>query len=504
MQSVIYILGWILNIESAFMTLPAATAAIYNEREGFAYVSGMILTAGIGILLTRRKPAVMRFYMREGFVATALGWIVLSVFGCLPFYWTGEIPAFVDALFETVSGFTTTGASILPEVESMSRCSMLWRCFTHWIGGMGVLVFLLAVLPMVGGSNMQLMRAESPGPSVGKLVPKVRATALMLYKLYIALTISEFLCLMLAGMIPFEALCTALGTAGTGGFGFRNDSFGSFSPAIQWIVGVFMMLFGVNFNVYYLLFLRRFREAGKCEEMRWYLGLVAGATLIITLNLRLSGMGASFLEALRHAYFQVCTVMTTTGYSTVDFNLWPSFSRALLVALMFVGACAGSTGGGIKVSRIVIGVKGLIAYLGSVLHPRALRQVRFEGKDVDSAMARGVMVYFIAVAAVFVPSFFVLTLEGKDLETCFTAVTATFNNIGPGLAGVGPMANYGHFTPLSKAVMIFDMLAGRLEIFPMLLLIYPPLWLEMAEDARRRLRREAQRRRENAGQSREL
>ena len=496
MLSVIYILGWILNIEAAFMTLPALTAVIYNERQGYAYVSGMILAAGVGILLTRKKPAVMRFYMREGFIATALGWIVMSVFGCLPFYWTGEIPRFVDALFETVSGFTTTGASILPEVESMSHCSMLWRCFTHWIGGMGVLVFLLAVLPMVGGSNMQLMRAESPGPSVGKLVPKMRATALMLYKLYIALTLAEIAALVLAGLTPYQSICTAFGTAGTGGFGFKNDSFGSFSALVQWIVAVFMMLFGVNFNVYYLLFVRRFREAGRCEEMRWYVGIVAASTLIVTLNLRLCGMGGSFFEALRHAYFQVCTVMTTTGYSTADFNLWPAFSRAILVGLMFVGACAGSTGGGLKVSRIVIGVKGLLAYLGSFLHPRALRQVRFEGKDVDSSVVRGVTVYFIAVAAVFVPSFLILTLEGKDLETCFTAVTATFNNIGPGLSGVGPMANYGHFTPLSKIVMIFDMLAGRLEIFPMLLLLYPPLWREMAEDAKRRLRREAQKRRE--------
>ncbi len=487
MLSVLYILGWVLNIEAAFMLLPAATALIYGERQGFAYISGLILTAGVGLLLTRRKPRVMRFYMREGFVCTALGWIVMSLFGCLPFVWTGEIPSFIDALFETVSGFTTTGASILPEVESMSRCSMLWRCFTHWIGGMGVLVFLLAVLPMVGGSNMQLMKAESPGPSVGKLVPKVRSTAVTLYALYIALTLAEIFSLMLAGLTPYEAICTAFGTAGTGGFGFRNDSFGSFSPAVQWIVAVFMMLFGVNFNVYYLLSLKRLREAARCEELRWYLAIIAGSVLLITLNLR--GMGMRLGDTLRQAYFQVCTVMTTTGYSTADFDQWPAFSKSLLVVLMFVGACAGSTGGGLKVSRIAIGAKSLLAYLGSFLHPRAIRPVRFEDKEVDSATWRGITMYFLGVAGIFVPSLLVLSLEGKDFTTCFTAVAATFNNIGPGLAGVGPMANYGHFNWLSKTVMIFDMLAGRLEVFPMLLLFYPPLWHEMAEDMKRRARR---------------
>ena len=496
MQSVLYILGWICNIEALFMLLPIGASLVFREPQGLCYAQTMALCAAVGLLLTHKKPRSMRFYMREGFVCTAMGWIVLSFFGCLPFVWTGEIPSFVDALFETVSGFTTTGASILPEVESMSRCSMLWRCFTHWIGGMGVLVFLLAVLPMVGGSNMQLMKAESPGPSVGKLVPKVRQTAVMLYALYIALTVMEFIALVLAGMIPYEALCTSLGTAGTGGFGFRNDSFGSFSPTIQWIVAVFMMLFGVNFNVYYLLFLRRFREAERCEEMRWYFGIIALAVTLITVNL--SGMGMRLSDTVRHAYFQVCTVMTTTGYSTVDFDAWPGFSRALLVVLMFVGACAGSTGGGLKVSRVVIAVRSLGSYMGSFLHPRSVRRVRFEDKDVDSPTLRGIYVYFIGVLCIFVLSLLALSLEGKDLVTTFTAVAATFNNIGPGLGGVGPMANYGHFSAFSKLVMIFDMLAGRLEVFPMLLLLYPPLWREFVNDAGRKARRRI-RRREDAG-----
>ena len=490
MHSVLYILGWILNIEALFMLLPIVTAILYHERQGIWFALAMAIMAFFGLLLTWKKPKQMRFYMREGFVATALGWIVLSLFGCLPFVWTGEIPVFIDALFETVSGFTTTGASILGEVESMSHCSMLWRCFTHWIGGMGVLVFLLAVLPMVGGSKMQLMKAESPGPSVGKLVPRVRATAMMLYKLYILLTVFEIIALMLAGMKGYEALCTALGTAGTGGFGFRNDSFGSFSPCIQWIVAVFMMLFGVNFNVYYYLYLRKLKEASECEEMRWYIGIIIAAVALITLNLRNAGMNLS--DTVRHAYFQVCTVMTTTGYSTIDFDAWPSFSKALLVVLMYAGACAGSTGGGLKISRIVIGVKTLLSYIGSFLHPRSLRRVRFEGKDVDTSTLHGVYVYFIGAFVIVSGSVLILSLENKDLVTTFTAVSATFNNIGPGLSGVGPMANYGHFSVLSKVILIFDMLAGRLEVFPMLLLFYPPLWRETLNDNLRRISKKRQ------------
>ncbi len=489
MRSVLYILGWIFNIEALFMLLPVGAALIYREGEGVYFALSMALTAAVGLLLTFRKPKNMRFYAREGFCCTALGWIFMSLFGCLPFVWSGEIPSFIDALFETVSGFTTTGASILPEVESMSHCAMLWRCFTHWIGGMGVLVFLLAVLPLVGGSNMQLMKAESPGPQVGKLVPKVRQTAVKLYQIYIALTVMEFVSLRIAGLIPFEALCTALGTAGTGGFGFRNDSFGSFSPAVQWIVAVFMMLFGVNFNVYYLLLLGRFTEASRSEEARWYIRLVALATALITLNLQRSGAGLALSDAVRHAYFQVCTVMTTTGYSSIDFDAWPMFSRALLVTLMYVGACAGSTGGGLKVSRIVIVIKSLGSYIGSYLHPRAVRRVRFEGKDMDAQTLWGICVYLVGAFAIMAVSVLLLSFEGKDLETTFTAVTATFNNIGPGLSGVGPMANYGHFSCGGKLVMIFDMLAGRLEVFPMLLLFYPPLWREGASDLSRRIRR---------------
>ncbi|MBQ6857969.1 MAG: TrkH family potassium uptake protein [Clostridia bacterium] len=489
MKSVSYILGWVLNIEAVLMSLPLVTSIVYAEGEGWAFVITMAMCASIGFLLTHKRPNTPNFRAREGFAATALSWILMSVFGCLPFYFTGEIPRFIDALFETVSGFTTTGASILSDVESMSHCCMLWRCFTHWIGGMGVLVFLLAVLPMVGGSNMHLMKAESPGPVVGKLVPKVRYTARILYMLYIALTVVQFLLLMLGGMIPFEALCTALGTAGTGGFGFRNDSFASFSPYIQWVVTIFMIIFGVNFNVYFLLIMRKFRQAAQCEEMRWYLGIVVCAALLICANIYDTTL--TLEHNLRISFFQVATVITTTGFATANFDLWPAFSRALLVLLMFVGACAGSTGGGLKISRWVMSAKAMGSYVGSFLHPRGVRKVRFEDKDVEESTLHAIFVYFMGVFFIFTTSLLLISLEGMDLTSTFTAVAATFNNIGPGLNLVGPTCNFGFLSDFSKCVLIFDMLAGRLEVFPMLILLYPPLWKEAYHEHKRKQRRRA-------------
>ena len=474
MKSVSYILGWVLNIEAALMSLPLITSVIYNEGEGWAFAIVMAVCALIGFLLTHKRPNNQVFRAREGFVATSLSWILLSFFGCLPFYFTGEIPRFIDALFETVSGFTTTGASILSDVETMSHCCMLWRCFTHWIGGMGVLVFLLAVLPMVGGTNMHLMKAESPGPVVGKLVPKVRYTARILYLLYIVLTILEFLLLMLGGMIPFEAICTAFGTAGTGGFGFRNDSFASFSGYIQWVVAIFMILFGVNFNVYFLVFMRKFRQALRCEEMRWYLGIVVAASVLICANTY--DIALTLEHNVRNSVFQVATIITTTGFATVNFDLWPAFSRTLVVLLMFIGACAGSTGGGLKVSRWVMSGKAMASYVGSFLHPRGVRRVRFEDKDVEESTLHAIFVYFMGVFFIFTVSMLILALENMDLTSTFTAVAATFNNIGPGLNLVGPTCNFGFLSDLSKAVLIFDMLAGRLEIFPMLVLFSKSTW----------------------------
>lgn len=489
MKSVSYILGWVLNIEAVLMSLPLVASLVYAEGEGWAFAITMAMCVAVGFLLTHKRPNTPNFRAREGFIATALSWILMSVFGCLPFYFTGEIPRFVDALFETVSGFTTTGASILSDVESMSHCCMLWRCFTHWIGGMGVLVFLLAVIPMVGGSNMHLMKAESPGPVVGKLVPKVRYTARILYLLYIALTVVQFVLLLLGGMIPFEALCTAFGTAGTGGFGFRNDSFASFSPYIQWVVTIFMIIFGVNFNVYFLLIMRKFRQAVQCEEMRWYLGIVVCAALLICSNIYDTTL--TLEHNLRISFFQVATVITTTGFATANFDLWPAFSRALLVLLMFIGACAGSTGGGLKISRWVMNAKAMGSYVGSFLHPRGVRKVRFEDKDVDESTLHAIFVYFMGVFFIFTISVLLISLEGMDLTSTFTAVAATFNNIGPGLNLVGPTCNFGFLSDFSKCVLIFDMLAGRLEVFPMLMLFYPPIWKETFREYQHRKRRRA-------------
>ena len=486
-KSVRYVLGWILNIEAALMGLPLVTAVIYREKQGFAFLAVMALCALLGFLLTHKRPNNPNFYAREGFVATALSWIVMSVFGALPFVLSGDIPRFVDALFETVSGFTTTGASILSDVEAMSHCCMIWRCFTHWIGGMGVLVFLLAVLPMVGGSNMFLMKAESPGPVVGKLVPKVRYTAQILYLLYVVLTIVQFILLLLGGMVPFEALCTVFGTAGTGGFGFRNDSFTSFSPYIQWVVTIFMILFGVNFNVYFLIFMKKIRDALSCEEMRWYLIIIVAATLLVFANIYDATLTAE--HNLRNAAFQVASIITTTGFATVDFDLWPSFSKGVLVLLMFIGACAGSTGGGLKVSRWVMSAKAMGGYVGSFLHPRSVRRVRFEGKDVEEETLYAIYVYFVGAFIIFCASVLVVSLENMDLVSTFTAVATTFNNVGPGLALGGPTCNFGFLSDLRTVVLIFDMLAGRLEIFPMLMLLYPPLWREVYRSNRSRKRR---------------
>ena len=412
--------------------------------------------------------------MREGFATTALSWIVISIMGAVPFVLTGCIPDPIDALFETVSGFTTTGASILPAVEGLPRGILLWRSFTHWIGGMGVLVFLLTLLPLTGGSHVNLMKAKSPGPQVDKLVPKVQSTAKLLYGIYLALTLAQRVFLMAGGMPLFESLLTAFGTAGTGGFGFKNDSFAQFSPYIQWVVTIFMILFGVNFNFYFLLLLRRFRRAVSSEEVRAYLGIILVSIGIITLNIRsmYSGLG----EALRHAAFQVGSIITTTGFSSCDFDLWPTLSKQLLVLLMFVGACAGSTGGGMKVSRILIFRKTVGKELKQAMHPQVMAPVRMDGKLLSHETIRTTNVYLCAYLFILVASIMLISLDGFDMVTNFTAVAATLNNIGPGLSQVGPMMNFAGFSNPAKLVLIFDMLAGRLELFPMLVLFLPSAW----------------------------
>ena len=469
-----YILGYILRLEGILLMLPSITAAIYRETEGFYYLGVGIFCILLGLLMSYKKPTNSVFYLKEGCVATALSWIFLSIFGALPFFLSREIPSFPDALFETISGFTTTGASILSDVESLSHCALLWRSFTHWIGGMGVLVFLLAIVPMTGGSHMNLMRAESPGPSVGKLVPKVKYTARILYFIYMGMTVVEFVLLLFGGMSVFDAINTCLGTAGTGGFGFRNDSFASFSPYIQWVVTIFMILFGVNFNAYYLILFGNFKKAFAMEEVRTYFIIILISTGIISFQL-ISNSGEAF-KSITDAAFQVASIITTTGYATTDFNLWPQTSKTILVILMFVGACAGSTGGGMKVSRFVILFKSLIKELNSYIHPKSISKIKMEGKVVEHEVVRATNVYVITFIILFVISVFAISIEGKDLVTNFTAVAATINNIGPGLEAVGPTQNFGGFSNFSKFVLMFDMLAGRLELFPLLILFHPRLW----------------------------
>ena len=469
------LLGYILMIEGALLLLPAATSLLYGEWMVLGvFLLTAAVSAAIGFVLKGIKPRSKVFYMREGFAATALSWIVISVVGAVPFVLTGCIPNPVDALFETVSGFTTTGASILPGVEDLPKGILLWRSFTHWIGGMGVLVFLLSLLPLTGGSHVNLMKAESPGPQVDKLVPKVQSTAKILYGIYLALTILELVFLLVGGMPLFESLLTAFGTAGTGGFGFKNDSFGSFSPYIQWVVTIFMILIGVNFNAYFLLLMRKFRRAAASEEVRGYFAIIAAAVAVITANIY--SIYNSFGEALRQAAFQVGSIITTTGFSSCDFDQWPTLSKEILVVLMFVGACAGSTGGGIKVSRLLILGKTLGKELKQALHPQVVAPVRMDGKLLNHETIRTTNVFMAAYIFIFVASFLLISLNGYDMVTNFTSVAATLNNIGPGLNQVGPMMNFGGYSNPAKLVLIFDMLAGRLEIFPMLVLFMPDTW----------------------------
>ena len=473
-RMIFYILGVVLLIEAALMVIPVAAGLIYHEKSVVWFLVAMAVSLVCGALLRLLKPKDTVFYLKEGCVATAMSWLCMSLIGALPFTLSGQIPSYVDALFETVSGFTTTGASILTDVEALDRCMLLWRSFTHWIGGMGILVFLLAIISMSGGSNMNLMRAESPGPSVGKLVPKVRRTASILYRIYIALTAIMFVILVIFRMPVFDALCTAFGTAGTGGFGIKADSMASYSPALQWIITIFMILFGVNFNFYYFLLFKKWRQALKMEEVRWYFIIILFAVTMITGNILRLGGGA--VKSIRDAAFQVASIITTTGFATVDFDLWPNFSRTLLVIIMFIGACAGSTGGGIKVSRFIAVVKAVGNELYFYVHPKSVRQTRLEGKTLDSDTMRSISGYFILFLLVFVASVCLVSLDNRDLTTNFTAVAATLNNIGPGLNLVGPTQNFSLFSDFSKFVLMFDMLAGRLELYPMILLFYPAVW----------------------------
>ena len=456
------------------MALPTAVALIYRESEVWCFLATMAVCLMVGMILVRRKPKNQIFYVAESFVAVSLSWVLLSVMGAVPFVLSGYIPNPIDALFETVSGFTTTGASILSNVEQLPKCLLFWRSFTHWIGGMGVLVFLLSVLPMVGGSHMNLMKAESPGPIVSRLVPKVQMTAKLLYQIYLGMTILEAVILILGKMPIFDAITITVGTAGTGGFAIRNDSLASYTAFQKNVVTVFMILFGVNFNFYFFLLMRKMGQAFKMQEVRAYFLIIASAIGIITVNT--VALCGNALQAFQDAAFQVGSIITTTGYATVDFDKWPQLSRTIMVLLMFIGACAGSTGGGIKVSRVLILLKSVKKELKQYLHPSAVEKIKMDGKIVEHEVVRSTNVFMVAYVLIFTVSVLLISLDEYDLVTNFTAVTATFNNIGPGLALVGPTGNFGFFSNFSKVVLIFDMLAGRLEIFPVLLLFSRETW----------------------------
>lgn len=472
---IINILGWVLSLQGIFMLPPCLVGVIYKEyHDAVIYITFSILCTIFGFLLRRCKTKNSTFYAREGFVAVALSWIVLSVTGALPFVFNGDIPSFTDALFEIISGYTTTGSSILTDVEALSHANLFFRSFSHWIGGMGVLVFILAILPMTGGSTINLLKAESPGPSVAKLVPKMQHTAVILYAIYLVMTIIEIVLLILGGMPIFDSLCHSFGSAGTGGFGIKNDSIVGYSPYLQTVITIFMFLFGVNFTFYYYILIRKVKDAFRLEEVRWYVGIYIGAVILLMGNLIYNGYGV--LDSLLHVTFQVSSIMTTTGYATTDFNLWPEFSRNLMVCLMFIGACAGSTGGGIKISRIMIYLKQVTKELMQQIHPRRVHVIKMEGKELPHSTAHSCNVLLMTYIIVLFASFLLISFDGFDTTTNFTAVIATLNNIGPGLNMVGPTGNFSEFSDFSKYVLMFDMLAGRLEIFPMILLFHPATW----------------------------
>lgn len=468
-----YILGWLFVFAAVFMSVPMITAIIYSEVIFFYFLGTAIVCLIIGILLTMKKRKNTNLYAKEGFIIVSLSWIILSLCGAIPLWLSGTIPSFVDALFETVSGFTTTGASILSDVEAMPKSVLMWRSFTHWVGGMGVLVFIMAFLPLSGGSNLHIMKAESPGPVVGKLVPKIKTTAFILYAIYFALTVLEFILLLFGGMSVFEAINTSFATAGTGGFGFLNSSMADFSPYIKIIITVFMILFSINFGSFYFIIKGKFKES-LTAEVKTFLFIVIAAIILITINI--SSMYQNTGEALLDSSFTVASIISTTGFATTDFDKWPELSRTLLVLISFIGACAGSTGGGFKVSRLVILFKGIKKELNTLIHPRQVKKIKMDSHTVDSETIRTVNVYLITYVVIFVVSILLISFENHDMITNFTAVTATFNNIGPGLEMVGPTQNFAFFSDFSKIVFIFDMLIGRLELFPMLLLFKPSVW----------------------------
>ena len=475
-KMVFYTIGRILQIEAVLMVLPLMVAIIYGEVPSvFAFTVTLIIEFLSGTLATAFLKSKNRIiYSKEGFAIVALAWIIMSAVGAAPFVISGDIPSYVDAFFETVSGFTTTGASILENVEALSKSMLFWRSFTHWIGGMGVIVFVMALIPNISERSIHIMRAEMPGPVVDKIVPKIKNTAKILYLIYIALTLSQIFFLLLGGVNLFESLVYTFATAGTGGFGIKADSLAGYSPYVQWVVTVYMLVFGVNFNLYYLVLIRRAKAAIRSTELWGYLGIFAVAGVLVVLNVAPSFSSVS--EAIRHSFFQVASIMTTTGFSTVDFNLWPAFSKVVIILLMFVGGCAGSTAGGLKVSRVMIIIKTIMREFRNLVHPRSVSAVRHEGKAVEDRTAYGVCVYFAIYMLCFMAIFLLISIDNFDIETNFTATAATINNVGPGLGQVGPVSGFSDFSGFSKVVLSFSMLLGRLELYPLLLALTPGIW----------------------------
>ena len=475
-RSIIYILGWVLIVDAVAMQIGTITSSIYGEKEAWYFVLTGVVSAILGVLAIKvKKPKNMVLYQKAGFASTALSWILLSLVGCMPFWLSGEIPSFIDAFYETVSGITTTGATILNDVEALSKGMLMWRSFLHWLGGMGVIVFLLAIIPKLGGQqNIFLMKAESPGPIIGKAVPRMRNYATMLYGIYITLTALEFILLLFGGLNVFEAINTSFSTAGTGGFGIYNSNAAAFeSYYVQTVIAVFMLLFGINFSVYLCLIARKFKQSLKFEELWIYLGIVAVSTAIIAFNI--SSIYKPY-DAFHQSFFYVSSIISTTGFGLTDVNKWPELSKTVIIILTFIGASAGSTGGGFKISRIILLFKEVRKEFSLLVHPRNVKLVKMDGKAVNHDIMRTTSMYLVLYIGVFAISFLLVSIDNMDFTTSFTAVAANLNNTGPGLGAVGPVGNYADFSILSKIVFIFDMLAGRLEIYPLLLLFAPSAW----------------------------
>ena len=475
-RSIIYILGWVLIVDAVAMQIGTITSLIYGEKEAWYFVLTGVVSAILGVLAIKvKKPKNMVLYQKAGFASTALSWILLSLVGCMPFWLSGEIPSFIDAFYETVSGITTTGATILNDVEALSKGMLMWRSFLHWLGGMGVIVFLLAIIPKLGGQqNIFLMKAESPGPIIGKAVPRMRNYATMLYGIYITLTALEFILLLFGGLNVFEAINTSFSTAGTGGFGIYNSNAAAFdSYYVQTVIAVFMLLFGINFSVYLCLIARKFKQSLKFEELWIYLGIVAVSTAIIAFNI--SSIYKPY-DAFHQSFFYVTSIISTTGFGLTDVNKWPELSKTVIIILTFIGASAGSTGGGFKISRIILLFKEVRKEFSLLVHPRNVKLVKMDGKTVNHDIMRTTSMYLVLYIGVFAISFLLVSIDNMDFTTSFTAVAANLNNTGPGLGAVGPVGNYADFSILSKIVFIFDMLAGRLELYPLLLLFAPSAW----------------------------